>query len=289
MRSYDSFLRALASSARVQIFGYDIRGTGQSLLPVAQAYSQGPTRIGHQLAQDLTQLFGRLKEATERPTGASSPRADWIFMGHSLGTWLSLVAAASHDVRRVVLLDPPLLPWAPAARWALSCSLGRRDRHPLSQVVRRRKRIFRNAEQAQWVYSKFEFFHGWPKARIADYVTANYELTDDGLFLRHNPDWEGDVVESQPSSSIVAMWRLARTFRRSAQVLAVFGADSPFCAPTTASLLRQTFVNPVIQTVDGAGHMLVFQQEQRVIDVLAAALAGPHSHDSTGAGLFKIA
>lgn len=267
-RTYRSFFEDLADTAGVAVYGYDVRGTGESRLPVAPAYARGKAGIGEFLAQDLRHLLGALRDYVPSQNGSGRP-VHWILMGHSLGSWLSIHAAIFAHVRRLVLLDPPLFQPTDAARWALACTLSRRSRHPLSVLTRRRKRIFRNAEQAAWVFSKFEFFKGWPQERVLDYIRSNYRSQLQGLALRHNPRWEGDIVESQPASATLALLGLPKEPRQNTVLRCVFGEQSPFCSLSGQLLLKSAFRHSSTFKLPAAGHMLVFQQQRALVDVLA--------------------
>lgn len=267
--TYSSFLSRLAEQAHIDIFAHDVRGIGQTMLPVAPAYRRGKGAVGHCLAEDVRDLFWALKEHQgHSPLGQEQAGKPWIFMGHSLGAWLGLYAAVFSHVRRVVLIEPPLLTAPSALRWAVACALGRRDLHPLSLATRKRKRVFRNAQQAAWVFGRLEFFHGWPRSRIEDYIAANYDQAETGLALRHNPLWEADIIESQPASALGALLALPHRARLASKVGVVFGASSPFCAAETKLLVRRMFDKPTLIDIADGGHMVVFQKEAEVVSAL---------------------
>lgn len=270
-RTYRAFFEDLADTARVSVYGYDVRGTGESRLPVAPAYVRGRAGIGEFLAQDLRHLLWALRDYASSTNGSNVP-AHWILMGHSLGAWLSIHAATYAHVRRLILLDPPLFQPTDAARWALACTLSRRSSHPLSVLTRRRKRIFRNIEQAAWVFSKFEFFKGWPQERVIDYVRSNYRSHLEGLALRHNPRWEGDIVESQPASAALTLLGLPKEPRQHTTLKCVFGEQSPFYSMAGQLLLRSAFRQSEIFKLTASGHMLVFQQQRPLVDMLASKI-----------------
>ena len=263
-RTYQSFLSKISESCNLNVFTYDTRGIGDSHLPVAPAYANGKKDIGRMLGTDLKNLFWALRDYASKEMPADAGK-QWIFCGHSLGTWLSVHAAVFTHIRKLILLDPPLFPLQDAARWALACQLGRRNSHPLSRMTRRRKRTFRNSEQAIWVFSKLEFFKGWSKEHLAAYVDANYKADDMGLTLRHNPFWEADIIESQPASAAIELLSLPKEARNDMNVHAVFGLNSPFYSIESALLLRTAFRNSQIHSVQDASHMLVFQNEEALL------------------------
>lgn len=289
-KTYDSFLSQLSERCSVNIFTYDVRGIGESALPVTPAYTRGRNKIGAFLAEDLKQLFWNLRDYCQReiPEAANAP---WIFAGHSLGSWLSLYAALYVHVRKIVLLDPPLFPAAAATKWALACALNQRDKHPLSQMTRKRKRIFRNEEQAVWVFSKLDFFRRWPTARIVDYVRSNYRPSEFGLVLRHNPVWEADIVESQPPSTTLLLHNLPREARHDCRLHVTFGEHSPFNSIESQIVLASAFRNPQLHGLPGAGHMLVFEREAELLELFEKTIlteefmAPPALHDKKVMGL----
>jgi hypothetical protein len=117
-----------------------------------------------------------------------------------------------------------------------------------------------------------EFFRGWPPARILDYVRGNYRMDDFGLTLRHNPVWEADIVESQPASGTISLLSLPAAARAQCAAAVVFGEHSPFNSLEAQILLRTAFPDPKILGLEHAGHMLVFQKEQPLVDLVAGQI-----------------
>ena len=251
-----------------------MRGIGDSHIPVAPAYSRGKEEIGKTLGDDLKLLFWLLRDYASKEMPLDSSK-QWVFCGHSLGTLLSIHASVFTHVRKLVLLDPPLFPLAEATKWAIACRLGKRHTHPLAQMTRRRKRTFRNCEQATWVFSKVEFFRGWPLERLQDYVDSNYKSEGLGLTLRHNPMWEADIIESQPASSTLALLSLPREARLDMQLKTVFGAQSPFHCIESILLLRSAFNQPEIHSLENSAHMLVFQKEEALLKLFKEKILTP--------------
>lgn len=265
----------------INIFAYDVRGTGESRLPVAPLYQNGKKGIGRLLGQDLLKLYWEIRDYSQSEDPECYLKA-WSLAGHSLGAWLSIYAAVYAHTHRLILFDPPFLPVNHAARWVLACQFNQRHVHPLSMMTRRRKRTFRNAKQAAWVFSKLDFFKGWSEEMLFEYVHANYKDHPQGLVLRHNPSWEADVIESQPISSTMELLMLPKKSREQLRVTCLFGADSPFNSLTSRLLLMSAFRRPEFHEVKNAGHMLIFQEEEAVIDTLHSSVLQDSFFGMTG-------
>lgn len=261
--SYKDVLQRWANEHSINVFTFDARGHGDSTLDLKQAYDGGLKSIPWKLCDDLKVVFSKLKE--EFP-------GLWSLAGHSLGGWLSLYAADELDVEHVVLLDIPLLPPTSAFLWAAACLFGQRGIHPLSRPARRRKRLFRTRRDALVAFKRNPFFRKWHEAHINHYIDANFETQLDGsLRLRHDPEWEADLFESQPAIHTPLFLKMDSRKRKEVRVELIAGEESKICAPTSIRYFYNFFPRTRWLVVPQGGHMFPFENTQGLMNALGLA------------------
>lgn len=269
--SYKEILQRWADEHRVNVFTFDARGHGDSKLDTKNAYSSGITSIPWKLCDDLKSLFSELRE---RFPGL------WSLAGHSLGGWLSLYAAEELNVEHVVLLDVPLLPPSSALIWATACLLGQRGIHPLSKPARRRKRLFRSRKDALIAFKRNPFFRKWNETHVQNYIDANFETQLDGsLKLRHDPEWEADLFESQPALHTPLFLKMNATKRKNVRIELIAGSESRICDPASIRYFYNFFPHTRWFVVPEGGHMFPFENTRGLLSALG--LAFPKATDSS--------
>jgi pimeloyl-ACP methyl ester carboxylesterase len=265
--TYKEVLQRWANALRVNIFAYDARGHGESKLDSRQAYTNGFTAITRFLCADLKDIFNHLHEQYPGP---------WTLAGHSLGGWLSLYTANDISVDHVVLLDVPLLPPSSAFLWATACLLQQRGFHPLSRPARRRKRMFRSRREALIAFKRNPFFRKWDEQHIAHYIDANFETLEDAtLRLRHDPEWEADLFESQPAMHTPLFLKMNSKKRKEIRVDLIAGDESRICSPRSIRYFHQFFPRTRWLVVPQGGHMFPFENTHGLIKTLALAFPKP--------------
>ncbi|NBO37872.1 alpha/beta hydrolase [bacterium] len=268
--SYRDVLQRWADEHLVNIFAFDARGHGESNADTKAAYSGGLTQIPWQLCDDLKSMFKNLKEKFP---------GIWSLAGHSLGGWLSLYASHELDVNHVVLLDVPLLPPSSAFLWATACLFQQRGIHPLSRPARRRKRMFRSRREAMLTFKRAPFFRKWQEIHIGHYIDANFEAQSDGsLKLRHDPEWEADLFESQPALHTPLFLKMNAKKRKEIRVELIAGSESKICDPASIRYFHQFFPRTRWLVVPQGGHMFPFENTRGLMQALA--LAFPKSQSS---------
>ncbi|MBM3381901.1 MAG: alpha/beta hydrolase [Betaproteobacteria bacterium] len=265
--TYKDVLQRWATVLQVNVFAYDARGHGESKLDAKTAYANGFKAINHALCYDLREIFNGLREHF---TGS------WSLAGHSLGGWLALYTANEVDVDHVVLLDVPLLPPSSAFLWATACLFGQRGFHPLSRPARRRKRMFRSRREALIAFKRNPFFRKWDENHIAHYIDANFETLEDAtLKLRHDPEWEADLFESQPAMHTPLFLKMNPKKRKELKVDLLAGDDSRICSPRSIRYFHQFFPRMRWLVVPQGGHMFPFENTPGLLGALALAFPKP--------------
>jgi pimeloyl-ACP methyl ester carboxylesterase len=261
--TYKDVLQRWANTLQANIFAYDARGHGESTLDAKLAYKNGFTSITRQLCDDLRDLFHLLSVRFPGP---------WSLAGHSLGGWLSLYAANDVNVDHVVLLDVPLLPPSSAFLWATACLFRQRGFHPLSRPARRRKRMFRSRREALIAFKRNPFFRKWDERHISHYIDANFETLEDGaLRLRHDPEWEADLFESQPAMHTPLFLKMGAKKRKELRVDLIAGDESRICSPRSIRYFHQFFPRMRWLVVPQGGHMFPFENTTGLLAALALA------------------
>jgi pimeloyl-ACP methyl ester carboxylesterase len=261
--SYVNVLQRWADEIGVNIFAFDARGHGKNTLGTELAYQDGMSKIPWTLCADLKSLFGKLK--------GQFPGL-WSLAGHSLGGWLSLYAAEETEVEHVILLDMPLLPPSSAFLWAAACLFQQRGIHPLSRPARRRKRLFRNRKQALIAFKRNAFFRNWATHHIESYIDANFIIEQDGsLKLRHDPEWEADLFESQPALHTPLFLKMNPEKRKKLRVELIAGSDSKICDPKAIRYFHQFFPRTRWLQVPNGGHMFPFENTYGLLKALELA------------------
>lgn len=275
--SYLSLLCAWASACQARVYAFDARGFGHthaappSSGKLARTGFGGvsPADISSQLKDDLRTVFWKLKALEGARTHAlGAPESHWTLAGHSFGGWLSL--AVSHDchVQDLMLFDIAILPRSTATLWALACLVGRRRLHTLGAATRGRKRRYRSAAEAMRVFSRTPFFRGWGRARIEDYLEANYKSDEAGFALRHDPLWEARIFEAQQPSAVLAFRALPESFRKALRVTLVAGGASDVCHAEAGGLFAKTFPAGRWIVLPDANHMFPFNKEASLVRLL---------------------
>lgn len=258
--SYAHILTAWAERMNVRIFAYDALGHGSNPTIARGAGQTQPEDIGKELCNRLKLIFHSLKSQSD---------ASWSLAGHSLGAWLSLYASHELGVRHLVLWDIPLLPVSSALIWAGACLLNKRSIHPLARVARRRKKTFSNFHQALNTFKRNHFFRGWQEEHIRAYIEANFSTADDGsLILRHSPEWEAQLFESQPTLHTPLFLRMNAKERRELKIDLIAGEDSSVCHSGSVRYFSHFFPRLRWMIIPKSGHMFPFENTNGLLQAL---------------------
>lgn len=207
-------------------------------------------RFGHDPRFPVTDGWPRLVDELLHAVEAHGEPV--LAVGHSLGGYLSLMAAARRPerFRGVILLDAPVLGRFQGSAMALVKQLGLVDRVTLAGITRERRREWPDLAAAEAHFARKRLFQRFDPRCLADYLQAGTEPSGRGVRLRFDPDIEAAIYATLPHD-------MARWLRRlTVPGALVAGADSDIAhrvgLRTSARCLRLVMVP--------GGHHFPFQQ-----------------------------
>lgn len=184
-------------------------------------------------------------------------------MGHSLGGYLSLLAAARRPelFRAVVLLDAPVIGPIKGRLLAATKRFGIVDRVTPAGVTRERRSRWPSREDARAHLRARKLFRGFTEACLDDYV--RHALVEHGgeLRLRIDPEIEYRIYRTVPHD----LWRHARRLRVPAGF--VGGADSDVVRMVGLAAMRGWRKRKV-----PGGHLFPFEHPHEAAGAIHALL-----------------
>jgi len=243
--TYRAILAPLA--ARLHILAIDQRGHGATTL----AGEPAGRANWHDFRDDLLALLTVLD--LERV----------VLAGHSMGGTSSLLAAAEapERIRRLVLLDPVILP-PDAAKEAA------KGHAPLIEGARRRRTVFPSRVAALAAYRGRGAFQTWPDDMVADFVAGGFrDLPSGEVTLACDPAWEASSYASHGHDPWDA-------FERSVCPIRILRAERGSTCRSEGRIEDLTASGRIsIETIPGTTHFLPMERP----DVARAALATVNS------------
>ena len=241
--TYRTLLAPLSASFR--IWAPDLRGHGQSRLPVGAKGRRG--WIDHR--DDLIALLD----------GMDGPPV--VMAGHSMGAVSGLLAAAERPgrVSKLVLLDPVI--WRRAAVLAFNLPLLDKlpSRIPLVKNALRRRAVFDSREAAMKAYRGRGAFKGWTDLQLADYLTDGLMPSGDEMVLTCAPTTEAANYAAQAHDP----WRALRRYPGPIRILK--GAVQSTCSVGSNP---RGLPNVAVQPVEGGDHFFPMLQPDVARDAL---------------------
>jgi pimeloyl-ACP methyl ester carboxylesterase len=199
------------------------------------------------LAEDL--LAG-LKAHTRGPV---------VGVGHSYGGVATLLAAVREPerFRKLVFLDPTILPVPVMAQIADLRRNGEPARFDLVEGARRRRSRFASTEEAYAFWRSRTLFKLWPDSTLRLYAASMTRPAADGagVELTWTGAWEAYYYESFYAETWVEAARLAPEI----PLLVVTGDSSTTVVPEAVAEMRRVWPWADIRTIPGHGHL--FPQE----------------------------
>jgi len=250
--TYRAILAPLAD--RLRILAIDQRGHGATTLSTD---FHGRTNW-HDFRDDLLALITALD------------LNDVVLAGHSMGGTSSLLAAAEAPdrVRRLVLLDPVILP--PDA--PLATGEAAELHASLIEGARRRRTLFPSRAAALEAYRGRGAFRTWNDAMLADFVAGGFrDLPSGEVALACDPAWEASSYAFQAHDPWSA-------FQRSACEIRILRAEHQSTCRVEGRIDALTASGRIsIETVAGTSHFLPMERPNLVTKVLreAARPTGP--------------
>jgi pimeloyl-ACP methyl ester carboxylesterase len=180
-------------------------------------------------------------------------------VGHSLGGVLTLWAAIDHPqlFGVVVLIEPVILP--PTWLWSLRLmrALGLRDRQPLVQTARRRRRTWPSQQDCFSYLRSKALFSGWSDAALWDYVHAGTRPACGGLVeLAYPREWEAHIFATTP----LTIWRDVPRLR--CPVLVIRGEESNTFHSAAQRRMARLLPQAQFRTIPAAGHLVAIERPQ---------------------------
>ncbi len=142
---------------------------------------------------------------------AVAPDARWLLAGHSMGGSSSLLAAVAAPARvaGLVLIDPPMIPFA-LAREALAA--GVKTPNPMADGAARRRADYPDVASARERWRGRGVFSGWDDEDLDAYLADGLVATADGVTLACTPGWEAATFRGVSHRIEPALAALDRPF-----------------------------------------------------------------------------
>jgi len=238
----------LAPLAGLRVLAIDQRGHGATTLATA---IEGRSNW-HDFRDDLLALLAALD------------LKGVVLAGHSMGGTTSLLAAAlaPERVRRLVLLEPVILPPGPPMEAGEAGVL----HASLIEGAMRRRRVFPDRATALDAYLGRGAFATWPPEMVADFVAGGFrDLPDGEVALACDPAWEASSYASHGHDP----WE---AFRRSLCPIRILRAERGSTCRVDGHIEELTASGRVaIETVPGTTHFLPMERPYAALEALAAA------------------
>ena len=254
--TYTELFEKIVQKFPVKIVSYDTRGIGlTSAPPLFSAKTWG----WKQLVDDHNFLF---QEVQKKNIGL-----DFIFAGHSLGAWLSLLSSTYTPVTKLLLFDPPILKPFTYFAWFFINIFGKQHLNPQSKKVKKRKITFPNILAAKESFKKSSFMKNWSDNTIQKYIESSFksENVNSPITLRHSPDWEAHMFEQYPPTPWHGFLRIRRIIRRGITPIFFVGEKSDTCDPKAHTLVKLLLPNLSWVILPDAAHMFPIEQPDLVI------------------------
>lgn len=269
--AYKTLFTRMADELGVVIATYDVPGFGASR--EAESSNEWRRTLWTDLASEHTVHWEMAKAWLQKETKAEDG-ISWIFMGHSIGAWLSIWAATYLGLRRVIALDLVWLPLKVAFLWSLVARLGFRTSHPVGKKSITRRQSFPSKEDAVNLLARKSLFRGWDTAAIQEYVDSLFVERENGATLIHDPKYEAALFFSQPAAMKPLFTALPKEHRHGLDLLFVAGSKSDTCDFRRFPELKKVFPGSTCVVVPDAGHMFPLADHTATIKVVKDFLDG---------------
>lgn len=269
---YRSLLTRLAEELGVIVVSYDQPGFGKSKPPEKTfAWQVG---FWQRLGKDHAERWRVANRIIKEKLSLNPYRNQWTFVGHSLGAWLSIWAAAELGLARVVTWDIVWLPIKYALPWGVFAGMRVRHLHPVGKSSRSRRTKFASREDAMERLSRKKLFKGWGDLVLQDYVDALFcpSINEKAVVLNHDPRWEAAIFRSQPASMQLFALKIPAVNRRMLKVLFVAGGRSDVCDAKSFSSFRRLFPSASSAFLPDAGHMFPLVECHETIELMGQYL-----------------
>ncbi|MEE4212987.1 MAG: alpha/beta hydrolase [Parvularcula sp.] len=227
-----------------EVLAPSLRGHGATVLPA----DPKTLRDWRGLAQDVV--------ADHIACGGGKPL---IMAGHSAGAVTALLAAKELRPRKLLLIEPVILPRlyvnlaaTPLRRWTT-------DRIPIAQAAARRRDVFPSRQEAEENYRQKPFFAGWDERALTAYLDEGLEVDDTGeVRLACTPAFEAAMFRAQSHG----FWpHVKYVLKQGTEVSVLAAAERTVTPPFAQKRLRRLGAEV---TVMQGGHMLPLERPAEV-------------------------
>lgn len=156
-------------------------------------------RIGHDPRYPITDSWPHLVSELVAQVDAADDQPI-VLVGHSLGGYLSLMAAyeLGARVRAVVMLDSPLIPAWKARLFAVMKKTGLDERFSPARFAKRRRERWPSLDSALEHFRDKPLFAGFEPDALRDYVDAGVAPAGDGAALAFDRAREYRIYRTLP-------------------------------------------------------------------------------------------
>lgn len=214
--------------------------------------------VGHNPRFPVTDNWTRL--ADELVDAASGATAPVIAMGHSLGGYVSFLAAIKRPdlFRAVILLDAPILSRFQGSALLIVKKLRLIDRLTPAAITRTRRKHWPSADAAVAHFKGKSVFKHFDPRCLEDYARFGTVPAHDGVELRFNPDIEYEIYRTLPHN----LAGLAKKLTRPAGLL--MGDKSHLLKHATTANPR----HPIPVMLTSGTHLFPFEQPEVAADAV---------------------
>lgn len=254
--TYQTFLQDLARRLKAHIVAYDMRAIGRTTAPLWIDIKSWGWKV---LIQDHVVLCRYLQE---------QHAGRWLLAGHSVGSWISLLASETLGIADVWLLDPPLLKNWQIVLWCAGVLVNRRDISPGSGMARRRRTAFPSFQVAYETLKGRSFMAHWPEEALRNYLEGAFVQQEGSIQLRHAPLWEAHIFEQYPPMAFWGFLRLSWKFRKELRALFFVGEKSDTCSPKSGFWVKLFFPKRHWVCISGGNHLFPVEQPTKTADAI---------------------
>lgn len=254
-QTYRTLFQKIVRELNVNIITYDIRGMGDTKVPM---FIDSKSWTWDILVKDHVFLFEKLQQ---KKTDAT----EWILAGHSLGAWISLFSSEKTGITSLLLFDPPILPFQNIIMWNLLCLTRRRELNPNSKKVKKRKRNYVSFDHAYESLMRSEFLRNWPKEVLWDYLKSSFAQKDSEIALKHDPLWEAHLFESYISSAARGFLMIPYFIRKKIKPIFFVGGKSLVCNPKSKNWVKLFLPNLEWVLIENSGHMFPLEDQEKIL------------------------
>ena len=229
-------------------------------------------RIGHDPQFPITDQWPHLvRELISDLNRGGDHDQPLVLMGHSLGGYLSLMAAyqlangVHPRAAAVLLLDAPIIPSWKATMFALAKKTGLDQRFSPAAATRRRRNTWSSRTEALAHFSEKRAFAAFDTEALGDYVDAGVTQTDEGALLAFEREREYRIYRTLPH-------RLHRLTRRPAPCpIGFIGGTHSMELKLTGTSETRRVVGEHFSMIDG-GHLFPMERPQQAAEAAHAML-----------------